>query len=312
MPPSSLRARLGRLSLAVGLVALGAGAAPALEVEVAREALPDAGPLVGEARLVLRGPRTLGGLSAILWYAPDRVLLASDRARLFTARLVRDEAGALVDLVEWTQRPVPLPSGWSDDTEGLALGDGQLLVSIEAAPHVVRFEGPPTAPAGVVSYFTRDELGFAPNAGFEALADLAGSDWLAIAETADATGHLAFTRDGGRLRYVAADGFAPTGADRVGDRLFVVERRISLLGGWQARIGCVEVAAVNADARLAPVEIARLGAADGIDNMEGIAVRADGADLEFLLVSDDNQTPFQRTVVLHYRWPGAASGGCRP
>jgi hypothetical protein len=197
--------------------------------------------------------------------------------------------------------------------EGLAVSAGQLLISVEVPPHVLRFAGPLGRPERVVSYFTRDDLGFAHNAGFEALVDLPGEDWLAVAETRAADGtHLAFTRARERLRYRAAADFAPTGADRLGRRLFFVERRVSLLGGWQARLTCVDVAAVTAGAVLEPVELARLGFADGVDNMEGIAVRADGADLELLVVSDDNQAPFQRTVVLHYRWPEAASGGCRP
>lgn len=311
MPPSSLRARLAGLALA-GLAAALPAPVRGLEVTATATPLSSAGPLDGLVRLELDGPHLLGGLSALLWYDPDTLLVASDRGRLFRARPVRDEAGALADLVDWTVRPVPLPGGWSLDVEGLALGEGQLLASIEAPPHVVRFEGAPTAPEGVASYFTREDLGFARNAGFEALVDLPGADWLAVAETADAGGHLAFTRAGGRLRYVAADGFAPTGADRLGDRLFFVERRISLLGGWQARVTCLEVAAVGDGATLAPRELARLDARHGVDNMEGIAVRAFDDDLELLLVSDDNQTPFQRTVLLHFRWAGAASGGCGP
>lgn len=312
MRPSRFPARLRRLLLAAGSWLAVVQAAAALEVQVSREALPDEGPLLGLALLELDGPEAFGGLSALLWHEPDRLLLASDRGRLFDARLHRDEAGALADLSEWRSHEVPLPGGWRRDVEGLALGAGQLLVSIEAPPHVVRFEGPPTAPRGVASYFTREDLGFARNAGFEALVDLPGADWLAVAETADARGHLAFTRAGGRLRYVAADGFAPTGADRLGDRLFFVERRISLLGGWQARVTCLEVDAVGDGATLVPRELARLDARHGVDNMEGIAVRAFGDDLELLLVSDDNQTPFQRTVLLHFRWAGAASGGCGP
>lgn len=311
MPPFTLLVRLRRLVVVAALTSVPVGVA-AFEVTTEREPLRDVGPLVGLARLTVDGPADVGGLSAVIWDGPGRVLFASDRGRLFTAAVVRDEAGALAGLVDWTDHRPPYRGG-RGDLEGLAVSAGQLLISVEVPPHVLRFAGPLGRPERLVSYFTRDDLGFAHNAGFEALVDLPGEDWLAVAETRAADGtHLAFTRARERLRYRAAADFAPTGADRLGRRLFFVERRVSLLGGWQARLTCVDVAAVTPGAVLEPVELARLGFADGVDNMEGIAVRADGADLELLVVSDDNQAPFQRTVVLHYRWPEAASGGCRP
>ncbi len=312
MPPSSLPARVARLLFAVGLSAGSPFPAAALEVEVTRGPLRDTGSVVGLARLTLTGPDPFGGLSGLLWPTPDRVLFVSDRGRLFAATLRRDEAGAAVDLVDWAAHDVPFPGGRSD-LEALAVSEGQLLATVEYRPHVMRFRGPLEAPEEMVSYFTRDSLGFPMNSGFEALVDLPGDGWLAVAEHLGEDGtHVAYTRDRRRLGYRAAEEFAPTGADRVGDRLLFVERRVSLLAGWQARITCVPVAAVAAGVVLEPTVVARLGFADGIDNMEGIAVRPDGDDLELLLVSDDNQSSFQRTVLLHYRWPGAASGGCGP
>lgn len=312
MSPSSLIARIRRPLFAFWLSLLGAASAAATPVTTVREALPGVGPLQGLTRLVVSGPDALGGLSAVLWDGPERLIFVSDRGRLFAADVRRDESGALVDLVEWSDHRPPYPGGRSD-LEGLAVSEGQLLISVELPPHVMRFAGPLARPERMVSYFTRDDLGFAPNAGFEALVDLAGDDWLAVAETRGSDGHYhAYTRDGARLGYRADEGYAPTGADRVGARLFFVERRISILGGWQARLTCVDAAAVRPGAVLEPQVLAQLGFADGIDNMEGIAVRADGDDLEFVLVSDDNMTPFQRTLVLHYRWPRAASGGCGP
>jgi hypothetical protein len=312
MSASSLRARIRRSLFAFGLSTLGIASAAAMEVATVREPLRDVGPFDGLVRLVLEGPDAPGGLSGVLWDGGDRLLFVSDRGRLFSAAARRDEAGALADLVDWTSHRPPYPGGRSD-LEGLAVSEGQLLVSVELRPYVMRFEGPLARPERMVSYFTRDRLGFPNNAGFEALVDLPGDGWLAVAESRGEDGaHVAYTRDRRRLSYRTGEGFAPTGADRLGGRLFFVERRVSLLSGWQARITCVDVAAVGAGAVLEPVVLADLGFADGIDNMEGIAVRADGRDLELVLVSDDNMMPFQRTLVLHYRWPGAASGGCGP
>jgi hypothetical protein len=312
MSPSRLHACIRRSLIAAALSLAGAAGAAAMDVVTIREPLRDLGPLEGLSRLVVEGPDAPGGLSGVLWDGHDRLIFVSDRGRLFTAAVRRDERGALADLADWTTHRPPFAGGRSD-FEGLAVSEGQLLISVELPPHVLRFAGPLARPERLVSYFTRDDLGLATNAGFEALVDLPGDDWLAVAETRGEDGqHIAYTRARERLAYRTAEGFAPTGADRVGTRLVFVERQVSLLGGWEARLTCLDVAAVGPGAVLEPVVLARLGFADGIDNMEGVAVRVDGEDLELVLVSDDNMVAFQRTLVLHYRWSGAASGGCEP
>lgn len=301
---------------ALGLSAAAAVASPEwrpADVAVGRGDPPeDVGELLGVSRLDLAGGEGFGGLSAILWRGDDDLLLASDRGWLLQARASLGVDGRLLGIADGRRRRLPLPGGWSRDVEGLAASAGNLLVSVEEAPHVIRFAGPVEAPSEVTSYLTQDGFGFERNRGFEALTDLAGDGWLAIAETAWVDGHLAVTRDGRRYRYRSADGFAPTGADREGEVIVVLERRLSVLGGWQARLACLDARDLGDGGVLAPVELARLNGRHGIDNMEGVALHRRGDDLDILLVSDDNLSPLQRTVLLHYRWPDGASGGCRP
>ena len=311
MRSSRLCACFGLVFLAMGLSSVAVVRAADVLV-TAGEAPPSGGALEGLARLELAGSDHVGGLSAALLLDDDRLMLASDRGWLLEARMRFGAGGRLVDLVDWRRSRPPLPAGWSRDLEGLAASEGNLLLSVEEPPHVIRFEGAVDAPERVASYLTWDSFGFEANRGFEALVDLPDGGWLAIAETAWAEGHTAVTRDGRRFRYQAADGFAPTGADRVGARIFVLERRVSMLGGWQARVACLDLAALGRAGLLAPVELARLDANAGIDNMEGIVALARGDDVDLLLVSDDNQSPFQQSLVLHYRWTPPASGGCGP
>ncbi len=300
------------LLLALSGAGAGARAADALDVDVSvnRLAVPPAsGSLLGAAALEIVGGQGIGGLSSVLTLGDDRLLFASDRGRLFQAILVRGEGRGITGVAGWREIDLPLPSGWSQDFEGLAVSEGNLLVSVEEPPYVIRFEGSTLEPERVASYMTWDDLGFSGNRGFEAITDLPDGAWLAIAESLGELGYAAYTREGRRLTYIAAEGYAPTGADRYGDRLFIVERRLSLLGGWQARVACLDLAALEQDV-LQPVEIARFDVSHGIDNLEGLAVQVRDDDLEFLLISDDNQSPLQRTVLLHYRLPGGASGGC--
>ena len=299
-----------------------AGAQDTVALTVRREAAaadPRAGgPLEALARLELTGADArLGGFSSVLRIERgERLLLATDRGWLLDAAPVFATDGGLADLVDARLHRFPLPRGWSDDVESMAIVGGRLMIGTEGrrqvADRLIWLDGPLRAPTGVADDLVVTGLGLAPNRGFEALASLPGDGWLGVAETRIDGTFPALGHDGRRWRYRAAADHAPTGADRFGDRLFFVERALGVIGGWQARIACLEVAELAAGEVLEPRTLARLGVGDRIDNMEGIAVWANGPDLEFLLVSDDNFHPAQRSLLLHYRWPGGASGGCGP
>ena len=92
------------------------------------------------------------------------------------------------------------------------------------------------------------------NEGVETLALLPDGALLAIAEGAwfDDGLHAAVRMAGDGsvpLRYRAATGFLPTDAEVAGDQLFVLERRLSLLGGWQARVVAVPLAELPSGVR---------------------------------------------------------------
>ena len=126
-------------------------------------------------------------------------------------------------------------------------------------------------------------------------------------EEADAT-HVAVTvgEDGLRtLAYRAGEGFQVTDADVAGDWLLVLERRLSLLGGWQGRIVALPMAEVAAagDGPLAGRELALIAGPILGENYEGLAARAaaDGS-IELIVVADSNFNAYQRTTLLELRW----------
>jgi hypothetical protein len=208
-----------------------------------------------------------------------------------------------------------LPPSWSSDIEGMALVEGNLLISTEGGSRgpdrLIRFDGT-SLPAPIVDSVDLRALDLGANRGLEALVDLPDGGWFAVAETRRNDGFVALDDAGHVYRYFADDGFVPTGADRVEDRIILVERSLGILSGWRARVVCLALAGMEPGAELRPVVLARLGGGTRIDNMEGIAVWPRGDDLEVLLVSDDNFAAPQRTLLLHYRWLGGASGGCGP
>jgi hypothetical protein len=229
-----------------------------------------------ELRLLLEGSRLAGG-------------------RLLRHGPLRDAAGQ------------PLPRGRNGDAEALLrLPDGSWLVGFERWHRIRRYrtiDGPALeveAPPGLEA---------APsNAGLEALARLADGRLLALAEglagdTPGTTaawlgqwrGDRALWR---RLDYRPAPGLMPTDAVGLpGGGALVIERRFSLLGGFECRL-----------AHLARLDGPVLEGAGWLEtppdapaeNWEALAVSVRDGRTLVALIADDNQSPFQRSLLLLY------------
>ena len=151
----------------------------------------------------------------------------------------------------------------------------------------------------------------ATNEGVETLARLPDGSLLAIAEGGwrgeglHAAVLLTATARW-RCAIVAAPDFGPTDAAVAGDWLFVLERRLSLLGGWQARIVTLPLAELPERRRMpsSPVTSSATVAGPVLgENYEAIDAWVDPAGgYRLLLVSDDNFSGLQRTQLLELRW----------
>jgi len=306
---------LASVALALGGCAASGRAADQPIVHAHRMTLDDAaaaalGPLQLEAAFVLgSGDPRFGGLSGV-WLAPDgtAMIAASDRGTLWRARLVHRDSGRLAGFEGWQAiEPGAAPGDPSGrferDAEALApLGADALAIAYEGAGQLRRLElGALDGPAAALPALP----GLAPgNAGIEALAPLPGGALLALAEGQfTAAGDLAAWYVAGEqaypLSYAASDGFVPTGADRLDDTVFVVERQFSLLGGFATRIIALPAAAARPGARLVPEPLAVLRPPLVGENFEAIAARRapDGRVLLYL-VADDNFIALQRTLLL--------------
>lgn len=83
--------------------------------------------------------------------------------------------------------------------------------------------------------------------------------------------------------------------------LLILERRFSWIRGLAIRIRRLSLAAVKPGALLDGPELFAGDMSQQIDNMEGISIHraADGATV-LTLVSDDNFSPLQRTILLQF------------
>nr|WP_280922935.1 esterase-like activity of phytase family protein [Rubellimicrobium aerolatum] len=245
-----------------------------------------------------------GGFSA-LELAPDGLAFTalSDRAILVRGHLVRDASGRVTGidmeerllLVDRAQRRL---RGTRADSEGLAIGpDGATWISMEGVARIRREDAPPS--------LVPDNPDFARmrhNAALEALAvdaagtiytlpelPFAGEDSVPVYRLRDGAWDVPF-------HLPVRDGFAITGADIGPDgRLYLLERNFTGLG-FRSRLRRVGLDGQG--------EATLLTTATGVhDNLEGVAVWADGDGLRATLISDDNHQFFQRTEFVDYRLP---------
>lgn len=260
-------------------------------------------------------PWGFGGLSA-LHLAPDLTLTAlSDRGRWWRAPM-RLSDGRLAGLGDVAHGPLrdaagaPLGQGANADSESLArLPNGDWLVGMERAHRILRYRDiagpsqPFDAPPGLEA---------APrNGGLEALTVLEDGRILAIAE--DLPGNEAETRaawigsfQGPRIswrrtEYRPGSGLVPTDAAGLPEGgALVLERRFTLFGGFSARLAHVPAAALRGTAPLAGQTWLELPPDAPAENWEGVAATRHQGRTLVALVTDDNQSPFQRTLLLLY------------
>ncbi|HYH19812.1 MAG TPA: esterase-like activity of phytase family protein [Azospirillum sp.] len=296
---------------------------------VSRPIAVEGGPVISSGLAYRGGIEIIGtgvkGLSGLVIGDGGRRLTAvNDNGKVVQARLLYDDAGRLSAAADLTVRALPGTAFVTgrprrSDSEDLSrLPDGGWLVSFERDHRIERYAGGDDGPSGSPTELPPPPgLESAPfNGGIEALAALPDGRVLTLEEGDDdgrperrgwiGAPPLSLPRAWGPVTYRAAPGFRPTGAAVLpsGDVL-VLERRISLLGGWGGRITRVPAASLRPGATLVGEEMARLEAPLPVDNYEGIsAVTGPRGETLVYVVSDDNSSPLQRTLLLMFALDG--------
>ena len=104
------------------------------------------------------------------------------------------------------------------------------------------------------------------------------------------------------LRYQSHGTPRPSDATALpGGDLLVLERSFSPLSGLTLRLTRVALRCVKPDGTLKPRELADLRAPLNLDNLEGVSARRnEKGETIVYLVSDDNFSPVQRTLLMMF------------
>jgi hypothetical protein len=243
-----------------------------------------------------------------------------DTGHWLTGRIRRDEKGRLSGLQGLAIAPMLIRSGrvgskYNSDAEGLAVRDGQALVSFEQLHRVDVYPDPGFETSGpsrtIALPIPRRE--FRMNGGMETVAispkasTLQGAAIVVTEHSLDDKGNMFAAVLEGPLKgvfkvvrhdpYDATDGaFLPDGD------LLLLERRFSFLGGLGMRIRRIKGEDIRPGAVVDGEVMLEADMRYAIDNMEGLDVITgpDGRP-HLILVSDDNGNMLQRNIMLEFR-----------
>lgn len=310
----------------LGLLSIGPAAADSIDV-VATPVAPEAGSppfTTGQLEYIagfalMSDAKAFGGLSGMSLSADGGTLTAmADTGVWFRLALQHDASGRLIGVTGGEsgrlkdEHGKPLATKYVGDAESITrAADGSYYVTFEGWHRLWRYRAA-SDPLRAAAKYVRAPKGMTSlpgNEGVEAAAQLPDRRFLLLSEggfsgDGDLQGWLG---DGKRW---AALTLAPSGAFRPTDLtvlptgdLLLLERSVSLFGGFAARLSVIPAASIAAGARLSGQELAVIRSPLPVDNFEAAAAHAapDGSVLVYVL-SDDNFSDAERTLLLQFRW----------
>ena len=253
-----------------------------------------------------------GGFSG-LWRSADGqdIIALADNAQVLKARVETSE-GRLSGLGSPVMSPlilsngVPMRRSRYYDTESFALAGNAAFVGVERNHAVIRFErtGTGSIIRGVPIPVPKEVKDLPSNGGLEALGVAPQRSSLGGALVGISEGGRGLILTGprrGEFQVVLSGGFEVTDLAFLPDGdAVILERRFSLFGGFGCRLRRIEASALRPGARVDGDVLYESEPSHQVDNMEGLAIHREGRDIVLSLISDDNFSSLQRTLLLEF------------
>lgn len=278
------------------------------------------GALTWRSGLELRcADKEFGGFSGLWRSADGKSLIAITDVGSWLTGQVTSDRGRLTGLSKVEMAPILNAAGKavrrtrSYDTEALAIANGVAWIGIERSHEILRFDwardgvlakgqsvAVPPAVKRLPSNRGLEAIGIAP-------AELAvAGAVVAISERSGATdaptsGWIIGGPRPGPFQVLRRDGFDITDlAFLPGGDMAILERWYAPWRGIAFRIRRIKGAGIRADALLDGDVLIEADLGYEIDNMEGLAVHQDNGQTILTLISDDNFSFIQRTILLEF------------
>ncbi|MBK9003939.1 MAG: esterase-like activity of phytase family protein [Sphingomonadales bacterium] len=253
-----------------------------------------------------------GGISALAVTGKNRFLAVSDAGTLIGFTLGQSNRmedsfiaalpGAFGKDADYRDR----------DSEGMTYdpASGRIWVSYEAR-HAIRRFSPSLGRIDGTKRLTFTK-GWKANGGVEAITQLRDGRFMLFSETHQRPdgSNSAFLYSGDPVEpgsratpfgYRAPEGYRPTDATVLPDgRVLMLNRRVGLPNGFSAKLTMFDPAEIESDGVIAPRTIATLASPLLVDNMEGLATTVDQDRIIVWMISDDNFTALQRTILMKF------------
>jgi hypothetical protein len=253
-----------------------------------------------------------GGISALTALKDGRFVGVSDAGTLIGFGLTSNEQVDRPFIASLPDSQGADKSYKDRDSEGIAYdpGSGQFWVSYEANHAIRRFSRSFARMTGVARPAVMQS--WPGNKGAESIIRLRDGRFLVIAENLenDLTHRgLLFSGDpvepGTAIKeflYRPPAGYRVTdGAQLPDGRLALLQRHIGFPDGFSAKISMLDQPGHGTESIGTGKVIATLAAPLLVDNMEGIAISTDAKDTILWLISDNNFSIFQRTLLMKFR-----------
>lgn len=252
-----------------------------------------------------------GGYSS-LHVDGDHVLTLADTGQFLDFRMARP---GVIDRVHFGRLPdFPGHDGTKADrdSESMAIdpASGHIWVGFEVYNAIFRYD------AGFTRVTARSRPAemkdWPAQTGAESVARLSDGRFVVLSEDARLKGGakeaLLFPGDPTdpanrplRFAYRPPPGYLATDAAELPDgRLIVLNRHFSFMDGFWAALTIIDPRAVKPGEELKGEVLAEFRPPLNIDNMEGVSVVREGGRTILWLISDDNQMPVQRTLLLKF------------